>query len=315
MTITAKVIKYSKGPTRYHPPILTVEARYPRFIHSELMTHRVFSRNAASSRAIKTEKLIQSVLDDPAMPTFWGANQAGMQAAEECNESVRLSSFASNALDPSKYDGYEIWSKEEYGASREDAWLVGRDNAVELARAFNEAGYHKQIVNRILEPWAHITVCITSTSWANFFALRDHPAAQPEIQVLARAIHEAKEAATPEILDYHQWHLPYVTNEEKDALKVKDQIKLSVARCASTSYKTVDGQEMTIEKAIALNDKLLASEPLHASPAEHQAHPDHYEDFDWNGVKSWAQPGLHGNFEGYVQYRKTLRNEYVQDII
>ncbi len=301
MTITAKVIKYSKGPTPYHPPILTIEARYPRFIHSELMTHRVFSRNAASSRAIKTEKLIQSVLDDPAMPTFWGANQAGMQAAVECNELIYTGNWS---------DGHNSDK-----VSREIAWLKGRDNAVELAQAFNKAGYHKQIVNRILEPWAHITVCITSTSWANFFALRDHPAAQPEIQVLARAIHEAKEAATLEQLDYHQWHLPYVTNEEKDALKVKDQIKLSVARCASTSYKTVDGQEMTIEKAISLNDKLLASEPLHASPAEHQAYPDRYDDIDWNGVKNWVNPRKHGNFTGYIQYRKTLENEYVEDRI
>jgi len=305
VTITSKIIEYTKGPTYHHPPLLTVEVRYPRFIHAELMTHRVFSRNAASSRAIKTEKLIADVIADPAMPTFWGKNQPGMSAKEECDAPVRLHAFFTDSSDPD----IGIWTRESYDTTRDVAWLKGRDRAVELAISFMSAGYHKQIVNRILEPWAHITVCITSTSWANFFALRDHPDAQPEIQVLARAIKDSLKGVEPKALTYGEWHMPYVTSEDRGLLSLEDQIKLSVARCASTSYRTVDGNIMTQERALALHDRLVASEPLHASPTEHQARPD-----IWNyGNYEWNEPKLHGNFTGYIQHRKTLANEYVKD--
>lgn len=307
MTITAKVIEYSVGPSDQHKPILTIEARYPRFIHAELMTHRVFSRNAASSRAIPTSKLIDDVLLDPAMPTYWGKNQPGMQAKEECNEKIDLYSFGTNAEYPEAYDTYEIWSRDLNSHTREDAWLYGRDQMVSLAKAYNTAGYHKQIVNRLLEPWAHITVCITSTSWANFFALRDHPDAQPEIRVLAQEIKKAKDAATPKRLQYGEWHLPYVTEEERSTYSLEDQKALSVARCASTSYKTVDGKIMTVEKALDLYQKLMGNNPVHASPTEHQATPD------GPSALGGQWPNLHGNLKGYIQYRKTISGEYVHD--
>lgn len=313
MTIDVKILKYSVGPTQYHKPLLTIEARYPRFIHAELMTHRVFSRNAASSRAIPTSKLIQEVMDDPAIPVYWGKNQPGMQAAEECDNPISIENFGTNASDPSLYEGMEIWSRYKENVDSVTAWLHGRDQMVELAQKFNDAGYHKQIVNRILEPWMHIRVVITSVSWANFFALRDHPAAQPEIQELARQIKSLKDASEPEVLEYNQWHIPY---DEPD-LPIQDRIKISVARCASTSYKTVDGKDMTIERALELNDKLLNSNPLHASPAEHQASPDYYnstyDPWSSHNVSGWVSPSYHGNLTGYIQYRKTLKNEYVGD--
>lgn len=305
MTITAKVIEYSVGPDQ--KPILTVEARYPRFIHAELMTHRVFSRNAASSRAIPTSKIIDDVMNDPAMPTYWGKNQAGMQAKEECDEPVEVWKYIE--VEQRNLDYYNPLAVEPalFQLTREDAWLHGRDQAVELAQAFNKAGYHKQIVNRILEPWSHITVCITSTSWANFFALRDHPDAQPEIQVLARAIKTAKDAATPRPIKHGEWHLPYVDAVERTTYSLNDQLALSVARCASTSYKTVDGKVMTVEKALELYNKLVGSTPLHASPTEHQATPDLPKGL------GWANANQHGNLQGYIQYRKTMVNEYVAD--
>jgi|SRR5665213_166512 len=290
MTITAKLIKYSIGPERDHLPVLTVECRYPRLIHSELLTHRMFSRNAASSRAIKTEKLIEDVMSDPAIPIHWGKNQPGMQAREENHSLILL---------PNDPDGYF--------RTNENAWLKSRDQAVEMAKAFMEAGYHKQIVNRILEPYAHITTLITSVSWANFFALRDHPDAQPEIQELARQIKKLKQEATPKQLEVGEWHLPYLTEEDKEFLEIDQQLDISIARCASTSYKTVDGQTMTLERAGALAKKLMDANPLHASPAEHICKPDIHD------VGAWRQPEYHGNLTGYIQYRKLFNNEYVQD--
>ena len=69
--------------------ITTFQLKYPRFIHSEVMTHRVFSRNASSSRAIPVKKMIEQVRNNPAMPIHWGANQSGMQAKNELNECFR----------------------------------------------------------------------------------------------------------------------------------------------------------------------------------------------------------------------------------
>lgn len=242
MTITAKVIVDSIADGC--PRITTMQLRYPRFIHSEFMTHRVFSRNASSSRAIPVERMIQDVIDDPAMPVHWGAEQKGMQAGEEL-------------------------PRGEY------AWMAARDEAVYNAQLLAAAGYHKQIVNRILEPFQHINVLVTSTEWDNFFALRDHPDAQPEIQALARAMREAMAGSEPLELWQGDWHMPYITAPDymgNGALF--DQFKkISAARCASVSYKTVDGKHMTAERALSVFDKLTGDQ-LHASPFEHIARPD-----------------------------------------
>jgi thymidylate synthase ThyX len=279
MTITARAIADSFslfGGSR----LTTFELRYPRFIHSEVMTHRVFSRNASSSRAIPVKKLIEDVMNDPAMPIHWGKNQKGMQAEEE--------------LSPQDIE------------KAKNRWLAARDQAVEAARELDAIGAHKQIVNRILEPFSHITVTVTATQWSNFFALRCHPDAQPEIQALGDAVWKAREESEPALLDTGQWHLPYITRAEIDNLSIKtnDLIKMSVARCARTSYLTHDKKEPSIEQDLALYDRLVGSEPLHASPAEHQATPDM---MDSNG--QWRNRELHGNLVGWIQYRKTLPNE------
>src|SRR5690606_24309199 len=120
-----------------------------------------------------------------------------------------------------------------YPRSREEAWLDARDRAIEIARAFESAGYHKQIINRLLEPFVHINVIVTSTEWSNFFALRDHEDAQPEIHELAHQMRIAQDASTPKLLKRGEWHLPYVTDEDKEGLELPNQIIWSVARCAS----------------------------------------------------------------------------------
>lgn len=277
MTISARIIADSVGP--YGNRVTTMELRYPRFIHAEFMTHRVFSRNASSSRAIPVKKLINDVIGDPAMPIHWGKNQKGMQANEE------LSDFDKRLA--------------------KQRWLWARDYAVQQAIALDAIGAHKQVVNRVLEPFSHITVTVTATEWTNFFTLRCHEDAQPEIRVLADAMYAAMQDSTPRELGAGEWHLPYVREEEfRDyTLPISTLIKLSVARCARTSYLTHDKKEPKLEQDLELYERLVGSEPLHASPAEHQCRPD---------VKigaGWMNPELHGNLVGWVQYRKKLPNE------
>ena len=157
MTISVKVIAHSIS--RAGKEIASVQCRYPKFIHGEVMTHRVFSRSAASSRAIPVARMIQDVVDDPAMPVHWGMKQAGMQAEYE-------------------FDSAHI-------AHLKAIWLNGRNRAVEVAQRLMDEGLHKQIANRVLEPWFHINTLITSTEWANFYELRCHKDAQPEMRTLA----------------------------------------------------------------------------------------------------------------------------------
>ncbi|MBD9544220.1 FAD-dependent thymidylate synthase [Ensifer sp. ENS04] len=293
MTITAIVIKDSINTDGQR--ITTLQLRYPRFIHAEFMTHRVMSRNASSSRAIPVHRLIQDIIDDTAMPMHWGKNQPGMQAREEHTEVVNLPAFDLKPVGSSP----QLWTYGELalhgspspyripatrGVIREAAWIDARDYAIAVARAFDTAGYHKQIVNRLLEPFTHINVVVTATDWDNFFTLRDHPDAQPEIQVLAREIKAAMAASTPIEMGDGDWHLPYVTDE--DQASPDDLIKVSVARCARVSYLTHDGRKTTVEEDVELHDRLVVAEPLHASPAEHQATPFGARDKNFNG---WRQ--------------------------
>jgi hypothetical protein len=186
-TITANIIRHSSSPGC--PDIITMELTYNRFIHSEFMTHREFSRNASSSRAIPVAKQLQMIIDDPAAPEVWGSNKPGMQAGDELS-------------------GFKLWAAKSL-------WSLACHTNVFFARRMNALGVHKQIVNRICEPYAHIKVLVTSTNWSNFLALRDHPDAQPEIRILAKAVRKALEGSLPEMLTRTEWHLPYVTWEDR----------------------------------------------------------------------------------------------------
>lgn len=279
MAISARVIADSSytsenwgvGPQR----ITTFVLRYPRFIHSEFMTHRVFSRNASSSRAIPVQKMIDAVMDDPALPIFWGKNQPGMQAAEELT-------------------GYELEKARQY-------WLEGRDHSVDIVRDLNKMGLHKQIANRILEPWMHIEVVCTATDWDNFYALRTDAAAQPEMRALALAMLAAHNESVPRKLVHmdetdvltDNWHLPFVTFEERQSLDILAALKHSVARCARVSYLNHEGK-IDPEKDAGLHDKLLESG--HFSPFEHQARI--FED----------EPYCR-NFRGFEPYRNIVPGE------
>ncbi len=165
-----------------------------------------------------------------------------------------------------------------------------------VAWAMGKFGVHKQIANRVLEPWQFIHVIVTATEWENFFLLRDHPDAQPEIRVLAAEIKYWMDHSTPEELAEGMWHLPYVTMEEQETYPLLDCIKMSVARCARVSYLTHDGQKPNIEKDIALHDSLVVAEPIHASPAEHQAMASY-------------QSGFRKNFRNWIQYRTAIEKK------
>lgn len=306
MTITATVIadSISNGIR-----LTTLQLRYPRFIHAEVMTHRVFSRNASSSRAIPVKRIIKDIQDDPAIPMHWGKNIPGMQAHEQIDEPI-------HHADPE----YRPMTKEQ-------AWLAARDEIIQFAQAFDNAGYHKQIVNRLLEPWSHINVLVTATDFANFFHLRDHEDAQPEIRELAQAMKIAMSKTSPLELVCGDWHLPYVspidfanihmylkhgrsTRDEPSTKELMDvALKISVARCARVSYLTHGGRPTDIVEDIKLFDRLLGSQPLHASPAEHQASPDAKSYCVDYGGDMWDNPEMHGNFRGWIQYRKTLPGE------
>jgi thymidylate synthase ThyX len=287
MAFAARILADSLAPSTRR--LTTFEITYPRCIHSEIMTHRILSKNAASSRAIPTEKLIARVLEDPFVPETWGKNQKGMQADEELS-------------DTDKDMAHVIW-------------LLARDQAVAKARALVNLGLHKQIANRVIEPWMWITVIISGTTWTNWFGLRDHKDAEPHFQKIAKMMRELYEASMPRELKLHEWHLPlwgFEGDEEEakiiaategspeEGLILTRRIarKVSVGRCARVSYLTHDGRR-DLREDILLHDRLMNANPGHWSPFEHIAKAE-----GGAGHRS-------GNFFGWTQYRKTFEQEHI----
>lgn len=292
--ITAKIIADSVAKNGKR--ITTFELEYPRFIHSEFMTHRMVSKNAASSRAIPVAATIKTIEDNPAMPVFWGKNQAGMAAKEELDDSNR---------EMRVWGEVTQWNQEDdsltaqYSANRSDLehaktiWLAARSSAIAYAQELIKIGLHKQVANRILEPWVHMKVVATATDWDNFFHLRRHPDAQPEIHALANVMWDVYSTNEPELLYLGEYHLPYVTNTDMQEWGEENCIKLSASLCAQVSYRKADE---SMEKAMAIFERLVKSTPVHASPFEHQATPSMF-----SSEKS-------GNFNGWLQFRQSLEN-------
>lgn len=266
--------------------LTTMELCYPKYIHGELMTHRVFSRNARSSRAVPVEKILREVATDPVLPIEWGSNRRGMQAGE--------------VLAPGDAELVE------------ELWRALARETAERCSRLAAHGLHKQWANRPLEPFSNIYVVVTSCFWRNFYQLRRHPDAQPEMKALADAMHMAHVASAPKELRPGEWHLPYVTDEDRSALGVdvgeRRAQRVSVARCARVSYRTFEGARPTLDEDLALYARLLGSQPVHASPAEHQATPDAMA--GPGDCRSFSHRHLWGNFDSWVQYRKTLQGEH-----
>lgn len=171
-------------------------------------------------------------------------------------------------------------------------------------------GGHKQIVNRLVETHGHINVLVTSTHWANFHALRDHKDAQPEIRVLSQAIQLLMGDSKPKLLLLGEWHLPYITPYDRENVFDDSQLQqISAARCARTSYVTMDGKPPSMAEDFAVFKKLAGGSPIHASPLEHIATPDIYDE----GVGEWVNKNLWGNFYGWCQYRKFVPGESTKE--
>lgn len=236
--------------------LYTFELEYPRFIHSEFMTHRMNSRNASSSRAVPVEKTIQNILNDPWVPLHVYKNCKGMQ-------------------------GKELMSDDEYDSFCE-LWDDAKLQAIEVAHKMIKEGFHKQHINRILEPFTKIKVIVTATEWNNFFDLRLSPDADPEIQDLAKAIKMAMDNAWGNYINVHGGRtLPYVSFDEMDAIDDNRVLTLiSAARCARVSYLNHDGSKPDILKDLALAKRLINSG--HMTPFEHQCRQVYDTGFNYN---------------------------------
>jgi Thymidylate synthase complementing protein len=296
--ITAKII--ADSITKDGQRMTTMEIEYPRFILAELNTHRMLSKNSASSRAIPVKAMHEHIMQSPATPVFWGKNQAGMQAKEQ---------LTGSDMSMAKY----LWAK-------------AKEDAVHWAKALADLELHKQIANRITEPWMTMKTVISGTEWANFFWLRDHADAQPEIAELARKMREAYDASIPKLLNPGEWHVPYVTTyrdtsfgimyylDSKDNYITAEEARIiSSSCCAQVSYRKNDD---SFEKALKIYKQLIESTPAHASPVEHQATPmeseadtSKWDTFD--GVTHQDRNGelWSGNLRGWVQFRKLIPNE------
>lgn len=305
--IVARVLNKSVNKTG--SVIESFELEYPRFIHSELMTHKMFSRNAASSRAIPIAKTIESVRNSPAMPVEWGKNKAGMQADGEIDDPEAAK-----------------WM-----------WIQAAKQAAERAEQMATMGLHKQVVNRILEPFVFMKTVLTATEFKNFFWLRAHDDADPTIHELANCMWAASDEVKPQILLPGEWHFAYVdtdvgfdkttyqiNGEEVDLETAK---KIDAACCAQVSFRKLD---TSIEKALDIYDRLAGSVPVHASPFEHSATPmqtprkseNMYDTGPVNifeNVFSWEDGITHadrneglwsGNLRGWIQHRQLIKDNY-----
>ena len=301
---TARVVAYSVSEETQER-IITYELEYPRIIHSELLTHRLFSRNAASSRAIPVAKMIEMVVDNPAMPVRFGANQAGMQ-----DKGVEhIATVKSLCVDGCPRN-----------LSAVDAWVQAAWFAAEVATAFDKSGYHKQICNRLLEPFQYIKTVVTFTgSGNNWFGLRDHADADPTIAELARAMKEAEELAPMVYLKTGDWHLPYYGEcgafFEGENRGLEQAKRISASCCAQVSFRKLDNSS---EKADKVFERLVESKPVHASPTEHQATPlkkgvgfrsPYVTHIDRDG-NAWS-----GNFRNWGQMRQVIEGNVIPDTI
>jgi len=297
--IIARVICDSIGGTNMKR-MSTFELEYPRFIHSEVMTHKMLSKNSASSRAIPVKTILDQIRNNPAMPVWWGKNQPGMSAREELT-----------------------------GEERDRAEFLWRHAANTFATLsediLNEVGLHKQLTNRLTESFQRMKTVISGTEWKNLWWLRDHSDAQPEFHELARVMREAYEESVPTLLAAGEWHLPYVErlwtyeggqdiltyqDENDNEVSLEEAQRISSSCCAQVSYRKNDG---SLEKADDIFAKLIGMDRKHASPFEHQATPIYQENYThapmWDdGITHMRKDGMlcSGNLFGWIQYRQLI---------
>lgn len=270
MTYAATILADSLGPSGAR--LTTFLVRYPRLVHAEMMTHRAFSRNAASSRAIPVTRMIREVWRAPYVPEELGANRPGMQAGAALAGPRRLAALL--------------------------AWHLAARAACVFAWLLARSGAHKQWANRVLEPFAWISVIVSATDWSGFFLQRCHPDAQPEMQRAAGLMRDALRASRPRVLRRGEWHLP-MHLPELDADVAPELLPwVCAGRVARVSYATHDGRRDPAAD-YALAARLATHDPMHASPFEHVA-------------RALATPMPCRNFRGFEQLRHALESEGVQ---
>ncbi len=306
--ITARVICDSISEQGVR--LTTFEIEYPRIVMSEFNTHRSVSKNSSSSRAIPVSKMLEHTQTVNLKPVYFGSKKAGMQAGKELvgGDLINAKLFWESAL----FD------------------------AVTWATELDELGVAKEVTNRLVEPFQLVKVVCTATDWDNFFNLRLHPDADPNICMLAYKMYKAMEESKPYELKEGEYHLPYVNvgwngkgemcyfDEDFNSVELEQAIRLSAASCASVSYRT---EGMTLEKADKIFDMLIKAEVIHSSPFEHIATPvkPKYNELGYVRVncsepQSWEEGITHinkqgqlcsGNLRGWVQYRHLLPNNTV----
>jgi hypothetical protein len=297
----AKVLGDSLSPDGVR--LTTLIARFPRFILAELNTHRVKSRNSASSRAIPTERLIEAVCDNPFVPETFNARVKGMGIGETLEDKLQNQCRAE--------------------------WLIARDKTVEQAKKLIDIGIDKSRANRLLEPFMWHTAIISATEWDNMFGLRcpdgDRPdrefPAQWEFQQISILMRQAMADSQPARLDYGEWHLPFIHPIEHDDIEVKK--KVCSRQLARVSFDTHTQQE-DILVSVGKSGDLSAS--AHFSPFEHIARPLEYRDtLDLNfndkilmplslmeadtPMREYVDKMWCGNFRGWLQMRKEFAFE------
>lgn len=271
--ISARIIAHSIAN---NIELITMQMLAPKFLDAEFEKHRMISSNSSSDRAIPLDTLI--AISDY-LPKDIRFNQNGMQ-------------------------GREVMSDDEVALFHEDLIKL-HGYTKEIITRWNHV--HKQHVNRYFLGFSWQNKIATATEWDNFFNLRLHPDAQPEMQELARVMKEAMEASSPQELAPGEWHLPYVyINGGGD---LEECIKMSVARCARVSFLNHDNSTPNIDKDIALYDKLL--EAGHMSPFEHVATPMKQDSFNVHAEEGITHIDKYdnlwsGNFKSWIQHRQLL---------
>lgn len=240
--------------------LTTFQITYHRFITAEFNTHRMLSKNASSSRAIPVKKLVRKMWQDNLEPVWWGAAQKGMQAKEELTGVRKLLARA-------------LWHS-----------LRGINGLGALA--FDKLGVHKQIANRVIEPYSTITMIVSATEWDNFFHLRAHPDAQPEFQALAYQMKRLYDEHIPMQLRPGEWYIPERYDIGEKYLS-QTRLKAAVGKIARVSYLTHEGQA-DVNKDIELFMRLVGSVPRHSSPTEHVAFAT-LNSSSGNFAKGWVQ--------------------------
>ena len=313
--------------------LTTFELTYPRMVHSEILTHKMLCSNSASSRAIPFAKMVEQLT---AMPVRFGQANPGMQDKGEGYDAKILGDW-------DRGDEYIPSYQEKLSA--ESAWNCAKTDALKWAKRFNEAGYHKQVYNRLTEPFQMMKTVISGTEWDNFFWLRydyadKRSAVDPTLHELARCMQEARDASVPQLLKTGEYHLPYITvdrdasvqqrqlyflseNDLEEEITLDQAIKVSCARTAAVSFRNKD---YGLEKCLEVYARLIGDERKHASAMQHAATPMRNPQpriyFNGRGdveEKDYIEDGvshidLEGNawsaqYKGFVMHRKTIPGE------